>query len=104
MIFTDCGSKKPVTAKEKSENVKNKLDKKKKRAYERARKKAIKAHYDRQGPKTKERMDKRAAESEAWRDRHSQSPGLWIRIKDWFKKIFKKLNRPEKGLDDNVTP
>ena len=92
-----------MTGKEKSEKVKSKLDKKKKRKYERARKKAIKAHYDRQGPKTKARMEKRAAESEAWRNSHSQSPGLWIRIKHWFRKVFRKLNRPEKGLDDNVT-
>ncbi len=103
MIFTDCGSKKAMTAKEKSENVKSKLDKKKNRKNERARKKAIKAHYDRQGPKTKARMEKRAAESEAWRNRHSQSPKFWIRIERWFKKIFMKLNRPEKGLDDKVT-
>ena len=63
-----------MTGKEKSEKVKSKLDKKKKREYERAREKAIKAHYDRQGPKTKARMEKRAAESEAWRNSHSQSP------------------------------
>ena len=92
-----------MTGKAKSENVKSKLDKKKNRENERARKKAIKAHYDRQGPKTKARMEKRAAESEAWRSRYTRSPGFWIRIKHWVRKIFRKLNRPEKGLDDNVT-
>jgi len=92
-----------MTAKEKSEKVKSKLDKKKNRKNERARKKAVQAHYDRQGPKTKARMDKRAAESKAWRNRHSQSPGFWIRLKHWFSRVFRKLDRPEKGLDDKVT-
>lgn len=105
LIFTDCASKKSMPAEEKSEKVKDNLDKKKEREYEKARKKALKAHYDRQGEKTKARMEKRAAESETWRSKHSRSrrPGFLVRVKLWFQKIFRKLDGPDKGLDDNVT-
>ena len=105
LIFIECGSKKRMTAQEKSEQVKNKLDKNKDRKNERAIEKAREAHYERQGPKTRARMEKRAAESEAWREKHlgNQQPEFWIRIKLWFKKMFRKLNSPDEGLDDNVT-
>ncbi len=102
-VFADCGSSEPMTAREKSDKVKNKLDKKKEREYEKARKEAIKAHYERQGPKTKARMERRASESKAWRQRHSDEPSFWMKIKSWFTRLFRKLDRPEKGLDDNVT-
>jgi hypothetical protein len=102
-VFADCGSSKKMTAKEKSDKVKNKLDKKKEREYEKAREKAIKAHYERQGPKTRARMERRAAESKAWRQRHSDEPSFWVKVKSWFRRLFRKLDRPEKGLDDDIT-
>jgi len=92
-----------MTAQEKSDQVKNKLDKKKQRKYEKARKKALKAHHDRQGPKTKARMEKRAAESKAWRKKHHQGrkPPFFIRIKLWFQNLFRKADGPDKGLFGN---
>lgn len=102
-LFAGCGSSKPMTAQEKSDKVKNKLDKKKEREYEKAREKALKAHYERQGPKTRARMKRLADKSQAWRQRHSNEPSFWVKIKRWFKRLFRKLDQPEKGLDDNIT-
>jgi hypothetical protein len=103
VLFTDCAIRKPMTQQEKSAKVKKKLDKKKERNYERARKKALKAHYERQGPDTKARMERRAAESENWRTRHSSSrqPSFWFRVKRWFRNLFRKADRPNDGLFGN---
>lgn len=100
MAFSSCSSSQTITQEEKSRKLKNKISKKKKRKYERARKKFIKKNYNRQPEKTKKQIDALAEESKNWRESHfnSQKPPFFQRVKIWFKKLIGIFKKREKGL------
>ena len=91
---------------EKSAKVKKSLNKKRDKEREEAREKFRKEHYEKQAPSTQQQMDYNAKKAEEWNKENfsSRKPPILIRIKWWFKKVYRNIMPRDKGLfgDDKI--
>jgi hypothetical protein len=100
ITISSCSSGRAMTQEEKSRKVKEKISKKEKRKYERAKKKFVRKNYNRQPEKTKKQIDHLAKGAEKWNKNHfnSRKPPFFTRVKIWFKKFIGLFKKREKGL------
>jgi hypothetical protein len=102
-VFNECSSQKHITAAEKSAKIKKSLNKKRDEERQEAREKFREDFYKNQAPSTRKRIEYNAQKSEEWRKNNfpDRKPPLFYRIKRWFRNLFAKFDRPEKGLFGN---
>jgi len=95
-LFAGCQTK-PLTSLEKSQQVKEKSDKKRKEEYQKAQAKARKEHYNMQAESTKEMMEQNKRASEQWMNKNFNKKPFFERVKDFFHNL-KPKPKPDKEL------
>ncbi len=91
-----CQSKQ-LTSIEKSQQVKEKADRKRKEKARAEQEKARKKHYNMQAESTKTLMDYNKSESEKWIKKNYHNQSFFEKIKSFFQN-FKRRTKPDKGL------
>ena len=106
LVSAGCEPQKRMSKAERSAKVKKSLNKKRDQKREEAREKFQKKHYERQAPSTQQRMDynKKMAEQRRKNNFSSTKPPVWVQIKVWFERMYRKIIPREKGLfgDDDI--
>lgn len=97
MLAVACHSNKNMTGMEKSEQYKEKLNRKKKEDYKKNSEKARKKQYNIQAENTKKNWDLNKQKSDSWRDNQFHKKSLSYRIRKFFD-IFERESKPDKGL------
>ncbi|MFP4024087.1 MAG: hypothetical protein ACLFVR_06130 [Thiohalospira sp.] len=87
----------PVTSMDKSQQVKEKADKKQQEKLQKEQEKARKKHYEMQSVSTKELMDYNKRASEQWMEKNYKKKPFFEQVKDFFRKL-KPNPKPDKGL------
>lgn len=96
ILILGCQTK-PITSIEKSQQVKEKSDKKRKQKARAKQEKARKKHYSNQAESTKSLMDYNKNESELWLNKNYQNQSFFEKVKGFFQN-FKRKSRPDEGL------
>lgn len=96
LLVLGCQTK-PLTSIEKSQQVKEKTDKKRKEKLQAEREKARKKHYNMQAESTKALMDYNKNESERWINKNYHNQSFFEKVKGFFRN-FKRKPKPDKGL------
>jgi len=96
-LVAGCQTKKPLTSMEKSQQVKEKSDKKRKEEYRKAQEKARQKHYDMQAASTQAMMERNKQASEQWMNKSFQRKPFFERVKDFFRNL-KPKSKADKGL------
>ncbi len=96
MLVGACQTK-PLTSMEKSQQVKEKADRKRKEKQQKEQEKARKKHYEMQAASTKELMDYNKRASEQWMEKNYKRKPFFEQVKDFFRKL-KPNSKPDKGL------
>ncbi len=100
IVFFNCNAKK-ITKDEKSQQVKEKINKKTKKEYERKYNAAVKKHYNMQPESTKETMKLYKSMSEEWNKKSFyKNESFFIRLKHFTKSLFSIEKKPKNGLFD----
>ena len=86
-----------MTSLEKSNQYKERLNKKKKEEYKKSREKARKKQYNIQAESTKERWDLNKEKSEKWINKEYHKKPLSYKIRKFFER-FKREPKPDNGL------
>jgi len=82
-LFAGCQTR-PLTSIEKSQQVKEKSDKKRKEEYRKAQSKARKEHYNMQAESTREMMEENRRFSDQWMNKNFNKKPFFERVKDFF--------------------
>ncbi|MFO7827731.1 MAG: hypothetical protein R6V23_03840 [Bacteroidales bacterium] len=96
LLVLGCQSKQ-LTSIEKSQQVKEKADRKRKEKARAEQEKARKKHYNMQAESTKTLMDYNKSESEKWIKKNYHNQSFFEKIKSFFQN-FKRRTKPDKGL------
>ena len=100
-LFTSqCSLIRAHTAKERSDKVNKRIERKREKQYKKAKEAFREKHYERQAERVQKRMDYNASQSEAWREKQlrGERPSFFRRIGEWFSRLIEWFDRPEKGL------
>ena len=100
MCLAQCSMLKPQSAQERSDKINKRIQRKREKAYQKARAELLEKHYERQAEPIRQRMDYNARQAEAWRKDYllNDKPNIFQRIWNWFKSIPAWFDKPKKGL------
>lgn len=99
LIATQCSLIDRVTKRNDPDRAKERIERRQKKEYEKRRKKAIQAHYDRQHETSKKLMDKNLDNSKKWRkesfEKRTSLPNI---LRKTIKNIKLFLSKPDDGI------
>ncbi len=97
LVSCSCSMLKP-SAEKTAKRKTAKIERKEARDREKQHKRLTEAHIERQSERTQASMERNREQAKAWRKAHKTKAPLSYRVRNFFDRLFTRVQKPQKGL------